>query len=88
MNGTSSKFIGIIVYSGILLAINLLIQPIMRMDPKYANMGGEDKAVCTVDHPGGLRRVFGDDAISCAWHLYSGTGDYPYVMRLDFYCGR
>ena len=43
MNGTSSKFIGIIVYPGILLAINLLIQPIMRMDPKYANMGEKIK---------------------------------------------
>ena len=43
VNGTSSKFIGIIVYPGILLAINLLIQPIMRMDPKYANMGEKIK---------------------------------------------
>lgn len=43
VNGTSSKFIGIIVYPGILIAINLLIQPIMRMDPKYANMGEKIK---------------------------------------------
>ncbi len=43
VNGTSSKFVGVIVFPGILLLINMLMQPIMRTDPKYANMGEKMK---------------------------------------------
>ena len=39
VNGTSSKFVGIIVYPGVLLVVNMLLQFIMRIDPKYENMG-------------------------------------------------
>lgn len=43
VNGTSSRFVGAIVFPGILLIINILMQPLMRMDPKYANMGEKMK---------------------------------------------
>lgn len=44
-NGTQSKFIGIIVFPGILVLVNLLMPVLMKTDPKYENMGEKMKTL-------------------------------------------
>ena len=42
-DGTSSKFVAVFVLPGVLLVLNMLMQPILKMDPKYENMGKKMK---------------------------------------------
>lgn len=81
VNGTSSKFVGIIVFPGILLAVNLLMQPIMRMDPKYANMG-EKMKLC-------VQWIFPVVSIVCSGTTLShALGiDIPVQMIAPMLCG-
>lgn len=44
-NGWSSKFVGAIVFPGILVLVNLLMVPLMKMDPKYANVDNKIKSL-------------------------------------------
>lgn len=44
-NGMQSKFVGIIVFPGILLLLNLFMPTLMTMDPKYENMDGKLKTL-------------------------------------------
>lgn len=42
-NGWQPKFIGIIVFPGILVLVNLLFPVLLKIDPKYKNMDGKLK---------------------------------------------
>ncbi|MCQ2491418.1 MAG: SdpI family protein [Lachnospiraceae bacterium] len=44
-NGWSSKFVGTIVFPGILLIVNLLFPFLLKIDPKYKNMGNKVKSI-------------------------------------------
>lgn len=44
-NGTQSKFIGIIVFPGSLVILNLLLPFIMKTDPKYSNIDTKMKTL-------------------------------------------
>ena len=45
VNGTSSKFVGAIVFPGILLIINMAFPFLLATDPKYKNMNETLKAI-------------------------------------------
>lgn len=40
-NGWESKFVGVIVFPGILVLVNLLFPVLLKVDPKYKNMDGK-----------------------------------------------
>ncbi|MDO4976110.1 MAG: SdpI family protein [Eubacteriales bacterium] len=44
-NGWSSKFVGIVVFPGILFFINLLFPFLLKMDPKYNNVSNKVKSL-------------------------------------------
>ena len=45
VNGMSSKFVGAIVFPGILVGVNLIFPILLRVDPKYENMNGKLKTL-------------------------------------------
>ena len=44
-NGWQSKFVGAIVFPGVLVIVNMLVPFIMKMDPKYTHMNDKVKAL-------------------------------------------
>lgn len=44
-NGWQPKFVGAIIFPGILVAVNLLMPVLLRIDPKYKNMDGKLKTL-------------------------------------------
>lgn len=45
VNGMSNKFVGAIVFPGILVVANLIFPILLRLDPKYENMSGKLKTL-------------------------------------------